>query len=62
MNRLKEKIEGNKKRLAAIEKKIQNLQKERELLIRKISLQELELKKNTLIDRILKEENSDESN
>jgi hypothetical protein len=62
MNRLEEKIEGNKKRLVAIEKKIQNLQKERELLIRKISLQELELKKNTLIDRILKEENSDESN
>lgn len=60
MNRLKEKLDRNKKRLTEIDKKIQNLLNEKERLEKKISLQEIELKKNELLTAFLTEEHSDE--
>lgn len=49
MTRLEEKLERNKKRLEDIDRKIENLQKERIALERKISFQELEVQKSLLV-------------
>lgn len=49
MTRLREKLEKNKKRLEDIDRKIENLQKEKKALERKISFQELEVQKSTIV-------------
>lgn len=49
MTRLEEKLEKNKKRLGDIDRKIENLQKEKQALERKISFQELEVQKSKIV-------------
>lgn len=55
MNRLKEKLENNRKRLEDLERKIRNLEEEKKRLERKISLQEIELRKVDIISLLFDE-------